>query len=355
MTATTAPKSSSRFLKFIAYLQIIGIIFVVIGHSFHEYPDGQMGHSLLLYRMMYSFRMPLFMFVSGFLMVFTTELSCSHPSWTKFTYTKIKRLLLPFIVLTLVTFIPRSLMSGIADDNINFDFTSFIRSFTYTDSLVIPFFWFLQSSFTLLVFNYAILTLAKKANINSNITYTLIISLFIILPLLNLESNNFFSIKETVRLGIFFMCGAAYANYHPTIDRFIPWSSIPFCLTMIALWAISFFAYENTALINLCSFIGIVMCISAAKIMEKHNINMLDHLIGANYIIFLLSWYFNVLFQQVLHHFVELPWWIYTILSIISGIYIPWLFYRYMLNHPKSHLTYLATNLLGQSFKQHRK
>lgn len=64
--------SNERFVKFIAYMQVIGIILVVFGHSFHEYPDGNHGTSMLIYRMMFSFRMPTFMFVSGFLMAFTT-------------------------------------------------------------------------------------------------------------------------------------------------------------------------------------------------------------------------------------------------------------------------------------------
>ena len=67
--------TEKKYLKFIAYLQIIGIFLVVVGHSFHEYPDGDYGRSMLLYRMMHSFRMPLFMFVSGFLMVYTTRLA----------------------------------------------------------------------------------------------------------------------------------------------------------------------------------------------------------------------------------------------------------------------------------------
>ncbi|MDE6134813.1 MAG: acyltransferase family protein, partial [Muribaculaceae bacterium] len=66
--------SRPGFLKFVAYLQIIGIILVVLGHSCHMYPDGNHGHSTLLYRMLFSFRMPLFMFTSGFLLILTTSL-----------------------------------------------------------------------------------------------------------------------------------------------------------------------------------------------------------------------------------------------------------------------------------------
>ena len=57
-------RREGNFVKFVAYLQIIGIILVVLGHSFHEYPDGRMGDSVLILKMLQSFRMPLFIFVS---------------------------------------------------------------------------------------------------------------------------------------------------------------------------------------------------------------------------------------------------------------------------------------------------
>ena len=59
----------NKYFLFIAYLQIIGIVLVVLGHSFHEYPDGHHGDTMLMYKMLHSFRMPLFIFVSGFLLV----------------------------------------------------------------------------------------------------------------------------------------------------------------------------------------------------------------------------------------------------------------------------------------------
>ena len=90
--------TEKKYLKFIAYLQIIGIFLVVVGHSFHEYPDGDYGRSMLLYRMMHSFRMPLFMFVSGFLMVYTTRSAVAgqRRGYTgTFVSLKLRRLLLP--------------------------------------------------------------------------------------------------------------------------------------------------------------------------------------------------------------------------------------------------------------------
>ena len=351
---TESPHKTKQFIKFIAYLQIIGIILVVFGHSFHEYPDGEMGKTLVIYRMLYSFRMPLFMFVSGFLMVFTTRLrsSSERTGIPQFFKLKLRRLLFPFIVLTLVTFIPRAMMSGIADDNINLSLNSFYRSFLYGDSLVIPFLWFLQASFLLLIFNHSILTLGENAKINNIFLYITLILLFAILPILPIEYSYFFSINEAVRLGLYFTLGAAYCRFAKNIDKIIPWLSPIFLLSVTILWSCLFFLFEGSKWIFLCSIAGITMCISVAKLMEKHDVKILDHLIGANYIIFLLSWYCNVATQQILHHFIELPRWCYTILSLVSGIYIPWLAYCYIQNHPDSRWIKITAMLLGQSFKK---
>lgn len=352
----TTPSRKQPFLKFIAYLQVIGIILVVLGHSFHEYPDGNMGRSLLMYRMMYSFRMPLFMFVSGFLMVYTTKLRTpiNNPGIARFTKSKIKRLLVPFITLTIITFIPRSIMSGIADDEMSFSFSSFCNAFIYNGHLVIPFFWFLQASFVLLIFNYAIITLGERKHVNDIALYSLIVVLFIILPFMPFEFSDIFSLNEAARLGIYFAAGAAYCRFSKNIDRFIPWTSVMFFTAISFMWAALFFLTENTPFIMLCSLIGIMMWISVAKIMERHNLSFIDHLIGANYMIFLLSWYCNVMSQQVLAHFISLPWWCHTLMSLFSGIYIPWLFYRYLLRHPESKWVKISAFLLGQSLRKSR-
>ena len=343
-----------QIIKFIAYLQIIGIILVVFGHSFHEYPDGDMGKNLLIYRMMYSFRMPLFMFVSGFLMVFTTRMraSSARPAIGRFVRQKLRRLLLPFAVLTIVTFIPRATMSGLADDHLDMDFNSFYHSLLYGDSLVIPYFWFLQASFLLLVISHTVITLGEKAGLDRVVLYLGIVIVAAALPYLPIEYTSFFAIDEAVRLGLFFALGCAYSRFHDKVDRFVAWTSPLFLPVAAIVWGTLFFITEGTPWGVLCSIAGIAMCISTARLMERHEVTMLDHLIGANYMIFLLSWYCNVASQQILHHLVELPWWCYTVLSLITGIYIPWLGYRYIQGHPDSRWVRVTALLLGQSFKK---
>lgn len=190
-------------------------------------PTGKEEKTLLLYSMLYSFHMPLFMFVSGFLMVYTTRVRYASgcPGIITFAKTKLKRLLVPFFVLTLVTFVPRAAMSGIADDSIDMNLESFLRSFVYADSLVIPLFWFLQASFILLIFSHTVITIGEKAHINNAPIYVLFVLLFIVIPFLPIDYGSFFSINEAIRLGLFFALGCLYSRFASVIDRIIPWTS----------------------------------------------------------------------------------------------------------------------------------
>lgn len=266
---------------------MIGIILVVFGHSFHEYPDGSMGKTLLVYRMMYSFRMPLFMFVSGFLMVYTCFMNSRTTKWTLFAASKVKRLMIPYLFLTLITFIPRTSLSFMADDNIVFSAESLFRAIFYGgDSMIIPIFWFLQASFMLLLSVHLLISSGKKAGIPDQAIFIGLILCSVILLIMPFNTGSFFSINEAVRLSIYFVSGAAYCRYHDSIDRIIDWNSVYFLIISATFWIMSFFLTEGTQWITVCSIFGIAMCISLAKIMEQRKITVFDPLIGSNYMIF---------------------------------------------------------------------
>lgn len=352
-TGTTA--NQQVFLKFIAYLQVIGIILVVFGHSFHEYPDGAHGTSLLIYRLCYNFRMPLFMFVSGFLMLYTTfKRSGEPPSIRRFTLKKIKRLLIPYAVLTLVTYVPRAAMSGIADDPLPLTARGMLESLYLTDRLPIPFFWFIQASFLLLIVTYTVITLSRRTRVPAALTYAGIIAALVGAQFITWGDTEIFGYHYAKNLGIYFVLGAVYCEFYTQIDRYLPLDSAASMIISFAIWLGTFLMWEGTDMSRISSLFGIAMCISMAKLLVKYKVSFLDHLVGANYLIFLLSWYFNVLTQQVLAHFITLPWWVHTVLSLTFGIYIPWLGYRYLRDNRHRKAVKVVSTLLGQSFKKSR-
>lgn len=342
------------YLKFISYLQIIGIILVVAGHSLHEYPDGGMhGETTLLHGLIYSFHMPLFMFVSGFLLLYSmdfTDRERSRPG--RFILDKLGRLMLPMVVLTVVTFIPRVMFGSIADNEVEMSAKSFFHSFIYFEGLIIPFFWYLQASFVLLLLFFLIFYYAGKLKFNLEATGIALCVLFLIYALLAIPTTSFFSLNKVKEMGFFFATGVLYALYFRRVDRVMPWTRWWMAPVCAILWATAYFTFESRTGEVVCAVLGIMAAVSLAKLLEERERRFLDHLQSANYLIFLLSWYFNIGAQQVLSHYVDWPWWTYSLLSLFAGIYIPWLGYRYLERHQQSRWIRLTAILLGQRFRQ---
>lgn len=346
----------NKYIRFIAYLQVIGIVLVVLGHSLHEYPDGDFGGTTLLYRIFLYVRMPLFMFVSGFLMVYTTGVAGDARSTPKtFVVSKLKRLLLPFLVLTLVTFLPRALLSPIADDTFSLSAESFINAFVLPAAMPIPYLWFLQASFILLITCFLFMLFIRRIKLPAQAGVLVLCAVFLGLAMADIDMPQAFALYKIKKLGFYFALGCAYCVFMPAVDRFMPWCKWWFAALCAAGWLGFFAAVEHDILpwaSPLCTIAGIAMCISITRIMEQKNITVLDHLCGANYLIFLTSWFLNVLTQQVLAHFVALPWWVHSALSLAAGVYVPWLGYRYLRAHRDSRWVRVTALLLGQSFRK---
>lgn len=317
-------------LQFIDYMQIFGIILVIVGHSLHEHPDGIGGVTTLVYRMIYSFHMPMFLFISGFLLMYSlTSTNRQRPTYTKFFTGKFKRLIIPYLTLSIITFVPRVYMSSYADDTFELSLSSFLQSLLITEKAVIPYFWFIQSCFTLLLVCYAVIVIADKYRLDGDWTIfglcTVTFALLIFTPVC---SVNIFSINKTLSMCFYFCLGIAFCRWYDVVTRYLKFSKWWFLVISLAAWLISFYIFEYTYEHPVIAFFGIIMSISLTKFLVAENIPFFNHLSGAYYFIFLLSWYPNVATQQVLSHLVTLPWYVYTILSITLGIYFPWLIYK---------------------------
>ncbi len=328
-------------------MQAIAIVLVVMGHSLYMFPDGAHGYDTLLCRMIYSFHMPLFMFVSGFLIQFSFDRGSETVSDSRrFITARARRLLLPYAVLTLVTFVPRAAMGLMAEDQVPLSIHGLIAGMFERESLIIPYLWFVQALFTISVAVFLAVRWARRWGLKPWIAPAAMMVLFAVLRVFGMPS--FFSIDYAVKLGVYFVTGCLYCLYAYRIDRLIRWDSITVGLFLSVLWAASFFAFEGTVFFDITGMCGIAMCMALARLMDRAGIRVLDHLEGATYIIFLLSWYFNVGAQQILSHWVEWPWWVHSLLSLVAGVYVPWVIYRLMLRHPNSRLVRMLRVLLGQ-------
>lgn len=331
--------------KYISYIKVIGIILVVFGHSFHEW--NGVFEDTLLYRIFMVMRMPLFTFASGYTLAFCFVSRPSHRNFRNFVANKAWRLLVPFLILNALTFFPRTMLSSIADDAMELSLSSFINSLLFSGSAPVLYTWFLQMSFLCMLITYPILLASKQMRSRTLWLFLLLAASLISYFTGCLSELTFFSICQVGYLLPFFAIGTICGTFYKDFISKIPWTS-PFLLILcIAGWIGCFFLNEShpTAVLRLCSSIsGIMMALSLALILERHKITILDHLSASTYMIFLLSWYVNVASQQVLHHFLPMPWWVHTTLSFVGGIYVPVLVHHF-LNFNKERHTYKRTIL----------
>lgn len=345
---------NDKYLLYIAYAQVIGIILVVLGHSFHMYPENH-GENTIAYRMIYNFHMPLFIFVSGFLMRYTSfKIKTPPPELRKFFISKAKRLLYPLFFISILLFVPRHFMSGYADDASPLTLKEFFVCFLYGSKLPIPYFWFLHFDFVALAVSYPVFWICNKRRFPLWPAYIFLCGIYATSFLPGIAYSDFFSLYIFHDLYLYFLLGCLYCDLTDRFGSPRKLGSISFCLGLIALWCVIFFLTEDAGPIfaAIATLTGIAMCLAISMLIEHKGWRFLDTFTGANYMIYLLSWFVNVTAQQMLSHFVDWPWWVHTILSFTGGIIIPWCVYKYLMSHAHRKWVRTALSILGHPIKK---
>ena len=101
--------NENRKLGFISVANIIGTILVVFGHSYTLDYDDITPVMLAIRTFIYYFHMPLFFFISGFLAVYTRGIE--RKGFGKYIGSKAAQLLVPYLFLTLVFYVPKKMLS----------------------------------------------------------------------------------------------------------------------------------------------------------------------------------------------------------------------------------------------------
>lgn len=318
-------------LRYLSYLKVIGIVLVVVGHSLHEYPGSQ--EQAWLFRFIYSFHMPLFVFASGFAMSYSVMLKSRRDSYGTFLRKKVRRLLVPFFILNALAFLPRVIFNSFADDNVELSVSQFFRSLFYSNDLSIIFFWFLPMCFVCTCLTYLPMRYVSTPRWKAILCVSLLCFALLTRYTALGPETRFFSLWDVSNLYLYFVLGIAGGLYFKELER-IPWSSV---WLLVLLSVATVFLFEMTEVHGgfglwgvLCACSGIAAVISLSHLLVQRNITVLDHLCDATYMIFLLSWFIHTLTQQILHHFTDFPWWCYTALSIVCAIYIPYAIYLFL-------------------------
>lgn len=307
-------------------MQAFGIILVVAGHS--TYQLGHAGHVPSICRWLYTFHMPLFFFISGYLLKYSNtrkgiQLS-DMPALGKdgFITGKARRLLVPYVIISSVVFIPKTMMSAIALRPVDMSVWSYLGMLLYPHTNVIGYFWFLPSLF--LIFCMAYIAAKTKAKTNDSLLIVCLIAVSIVNP-----GTGFLGLDSALYNAVFFAAGYMFRKH--MLETVVGRHSATAAAVTFTVSVALMYAPDTGIRYLLTSFNGILMSVALAHLYIAGKMRFLDHLDGATYTIYLLSWFPQVASQQILMSLVPgITWHVTTALAFFSGLYVPLMVHRWV-------------------------
>ena len=332
----------------ISFLQVYGILLVVAGHSDYGAPAEPLWRVWI-----YSFHMPLFMFISGFLLRYGVERKQVALADTPlyggkgFIWKKVKRLLIPYMVISTLAFFPKALLSQFAARPLEISFSSYVRMLVYPWDNVIIFFWFLPTLFIIFLLVMAGARLLK--NLDKLAWHGMLLVALALLHIFNPLEGIMLLNLQGVMAYLFYFCLGYYCCRYQVAKLLegrigIPGIFLSGLLSILFVTVVpSFIGKDILMVLN-----GIALSILLGNLYVARQWHFLHHLFGASYAIYLFSWFPQVASQQVFLGITHAPWQVGSLLALVTGVYIPWLIYKWIVRHKKGRVGRWVALLTGQ-------
>ena len=301
----------------ISFIHTFGILLVVTGHCFVEGLD-----SLFPFWWIYSFHMPLFFFIAGYLFCYSTEPHMRKDNNEVYIIMrKAKRLLLPYIIISSLVFLPKALLAQYAKRPIDLSIEQYLHMLAYPRDNVIMYYWFLPTLFILFCFaimnNYLF---KNRIHINCYILWGILLLFHFFNPLKNV---HFLCLNEVIQNMIYFYTGYLLCNnkWFQILQNNYKLLLLPLIILSIITTLLNI--HEKILTTIFSALPGIALIIVIGKIYTEKKWHFLDHLFPHSYAIYLLSWFPQVFSYQYLGMILGFPKYIVFCLSLLMGIYIP--------------------------------
>ena len=315
----------------VSFLQVFGIILVVIGHAY--YGDTKTSWT---YAWIYSFHMPLFMFISGYLLQYSAErkmiaLSAMPLYGSKgFIWKKVKRLLIPYFTISTIAFSLKPLFNRFAIRQVDISFADYFQMLVYPWDNVIIFFWFLPTLF--LIFMLVIYGVHFLKEMDKPVFHVCLLIFCLLLHLFNpLQGIFILNLQGVTDYLIYFLLGYYGCRMHIVEQLRYPIGGFVLTCLLSVCFVVEIPDFKGKELLTAIN--GIFMSIFLGKIYTANNWKFFHHLFGASYAIYLFSWFPQVLSLQVFLRLTHAPYWAGGILATVTGVYLPFLIYKWIITH----------------------
>ena len=318
----------------------IGILLVVFGHSGFEEPDV-MFHLKGLHRWIYSFHMPLFIFVSGYLYALTNP-DFFKVEIGKFIKKKFLRLAVPYLVLGVIVFCIKYLFASISHVEREFSLSNFLLMFIAPDikSSTIGYLWFIATLF----FMFCVVSILPIFRLDLR-KPQIALAVMAICWTLKYAAPDILLFKINALLWYlpFFISGILFNVYEQKLTKYINGNYAQTILYLIVSVLGCLYLKIDNKLLSFCSdiilgYIGILLSFSVCNTILRYCNNKLPscwlNVLTRSFTIYLLSWFPQYVTKFVVVNILHLHWSICVLSMFTAGIVVPlgiyWLLDKYL-------------------------
>ena len=293
------------------------MLLVIAGHApfdIHAIENGA-GHPIagFIFKFAYSFHMPMFIFISGYLF-FLTRIKKTMP-YTKMVHDKLTRFGIPFVFFTAIALVLKSVFSQYMSRPANISFVEFLNAFVHPNDGPMREFWFLATIMWLFMFAPVFHLLLK--NIWLTLSGIIIYLVLHYIPMLNLD---YFCFERALRYSIFFFLGMCFCRYD--IERLFDKQLWLTFVVFVMLYALSHAFNQAVPLVT--TLLGFNLSIALAKVLDRILPKSFFSFRNYTYQIFLMGIFFQI-FVKILYNSKIAPNYYMPmyILCILIGLYLP--------------------------------
>ena len=304
-------------IKEIDTLYACGIIFVLVGHSHSS--DWSFFEGTVLYwliRFIYTFHMPLFFFIAGFL--FLNSCSFEKKGIAKWIKDKAIRLLVPYIFWSLLALVPKYYVEHQGINGFTAGYV--LKVLIYPRSGVWGHFWFLPSLFFVYLVFAVWRFFINEKNKKILVLGALLCALIIYFLPIKTDIIGLSDIKSTL---VFFALGM---NVRLLVDKQKKTYLKPYLLIVwgiIAIIVSAFlidYAYSNVIIGLLVALLMLSACGCLACLLPDSK--AIQWISNHNYTIYLFSWFFQAMVMMLCDK-LQFHWILTFVLMLCSGIIGP--------------------------------
>lgn len=265
--------------------------------------------------------MPLFFFISGFLLSYTRYKK--REKYFTFIKNKAIKLLIPYIFFTVVGFGPKILLSDYVNDDVDFSMGYFLKTILVPQENVWGHLWFLPVLFIFYVFSYVFLYISR------NKIYTIIFTLTAIFLLLYPLKTGFIGIYDICRFLFYFWLGILLNDFILKNKNKLLKPLLGFILFVISIVMFFFFYfhfrqfYKYAQILIALLMIWSIFCFAAGIEKSKKIKTVFNYFNGKTFSMFLLSWPAQAIVEVVFNRWLNVEWFVTIALMFLVGLGVP--------------------------------